>query len=354
LSDDVRKEIERAVAAANSDHSQSIALLEEIVKKAPLPVLFNNLGVEYARAKNTEAAQKAFSQAIAKDPTHAAASENLKLLASNDRKVNVPIDSPPSKVDVGPAVKYESGSVAALVVEPPSKNGEALQQIHVVNSGAGSGGGSYSIKYQPTPGSTVLVEPGKYDVLVKTGGGGLFTLAKDVVIKEQTTARINPNAVLGTLIIEPLNRKEFPQIKELFVVDTGSGRRLIRQWTDKLGAALPIAPGQYDILCKTVDNVEFDLMKSVSVGAGESKRIVTDDEIAAIVVYEPKVQGLNVKEIYALQAGTNQIAGKSDQFGKPIMVYAGGSYDVALQQQAGLTRLKSNITPKRGTLTEIR
>jgi len=90
------------------------------------------------------------------------------------------------------------------------------------------------------------------------------------------------------------------------------------------------------------------------VSARESKHIMTDNEIAAFVVYQPNVSGLDVEAIYALRAGTNEITAESKQFGNPIMVYAGASYDIALKQSGGLARIKNNVTPKRGELTEIR
>ena len=95
-------------------------------------------------------------------------------------------------------------------------------------------------------------------------------------------------------------------------------------------------------------------MKNVPVRARESTRVMTDNEIAGFVVYEPNVTGLDVEAIYALRAGTNEIASETKEFGNPIMVYAGESYDIALKQAGGLARIKSNVTPKRGALTEIR
>ena len=95
-------------------------------------------------------------------------------------------------------------------------------------------------------------------------------------------------------------------------------------------------------------------MKNIPVTARESKRIVTDNEIVGFVVYPPKLTGLAVEAIYALRAGTNEIASETKNFGTPIMVYAGESYDIALKQSGGLTRIKSNMTPRRGELTEVR
>jgi hypothetical protein len=72
------------------------------------------------------------------------------------------------------------------------------------------------------------------------------------------------------------------------------------------------------------------------------------------VVHQPDIRGLDVKAIYALRAGTNEIAGKSDAFGKSMMVYAGEQYDVPLERPAGLTRIRTKLTPTRGALTEVR
>jgi hypothetical protein len=167
-------------------------------------------------------------------------------------------------------------------------------------------------------------------------------------------ARINPNPILGSIVVDSLTLKGFPEIKEVIVFDAGTtGRRLIRQRTEKPGAMLPIPVGTYDVECKTADGSEFILVKNVSVKARESKRITTDNEIAGFVVNDPKVSGLEVEAIYALRAGTNEIAAEGKRFGEPILVYAGEAYDIALKQSSGVARIKSNVTPKRGALTEV-
>jgi hypothetical protein len=174
-------------------------------------------------------------------------------------------------------------------------------------------------------------------------------------VKAGTIATINPNAVLGSIVVDPLTRKGFPEIKAVIVFEAGkTGRRLIHQRTEKLGAMLPITAGTYDVECKTADGNEFALVKNVPVKAGQSSRVITDNEIAGFVIDEPKMTGLEVETIYALRAGTNEIAAESKNFGSPLMVYAGDTYDIALQQSGGLARIKSNVTPRRGAITEIR
>ena len=49
LSDDLRRQIEAAVnAATQNNHTESIRLLEQVAQAAPVPAIYNNLGVEYA------------------------------------------------------------------------------------------------------------------------------------------------------------------------------------------------------------------------------------------------------------------------------------------------------------------
>ena len=307
---------------------------------------------ELARQK-TEQAKEAASEAINTEKTLAKATETLAATPSPTR----PPEQPATATS---AVKFEKSSVPAIVVEKFDGPPDALDEFHVVKAGTNLRG-MYQVKYQPKPGSTVVVEPGTYDVVARTKGGGTYLLAGNVEVKDGTMARINPNPVLGSIIVEPLTRQGFPEIKEVVVFDAGTtGRahvagtpRLIRQRTDKPAAMLPIPAGTYDVECKTADGTEFTLVKNVSVKARESKRITTDNEIAGFVVNDPKVSGLEVEAIYALRAGTNEIAAEAKHFGNPILVYAGDSYDIALKQAGGVARIKSNVTPKRGALTEI-
>ncbi len=299
---------------------------------------------ELAKQK-TEQAKEAAGKAISAEKTLANRTEPLPTAP--------PVKGGSEHSATASAIKFEKSSVPAIVVEKLSGPANALDEFHIVEGGTDLGG-TYRVKYQPKPDSTLIVEPGTYDVVARTSGGGTFLLLGNVEVKDGTIARINPNAILGSIVVDPLTRKRFPEIKEVIVFDAGTtGRRLIRQRTEKPGVVLPIIAGTYDVECKTADGSQFVLVKNIPVRARESKRVVTDNEIAGFVVYEPKVSGLDVEAIYALRAGTNEIAGESKQFGNPIMVYAGESYDIALKQSGGLTRIKSNMTLRRGALTEV-
>lgn len=313
--------------------------------------------------KEVKAAEEQQNPELAKQKTEQAKEAASEAITTEKALANTPTPPPATPsvkgASVPPAtvtsvVKFEKSSVPAIVVEKFEASPDALDEFHIVQAGTDLSG-TYRVKYQPKPGSTVIVEAGTYDIVARTKGGGAFLVAENVEVKDATTARINPNPVLGSIVVDPLTRKEFPEIKEVVVFDAGmTGRRLIRQRTDKPGAMLPILAGTYDVECKTADGSEFILVKNVPVKARESKRIMTDNEIAGFIFNDPKITGLEVEAIYALRAGTNEIAAESKHFGNPLMVYAGESYDIALKQSGGLARIKSNVTPKRGALTDIR
>jgi hypothetical protein len=49
-----------------------------------------------------------------------------------------------------------------------------------------------------------------------------------------------------------------------------------------------------------------------------------------------------------------QLRAKVETWDVPMLVTGGVSYDIALEQSAGLTRTRSGITPGRGELVDIR
>jgi hypothetical protein len=346
LDGDLRRQIEQAVSAAlENNHAESIRLFEQIAASAPVPAVYNNLGVEYKKVQNEGASRKAFDLAKAKiAEATAEAAKSTPLSAAALRAPSVS----------GPGVRSEPSSVPAMVIEPLSPPYEAPGEIHVVDHGAATGG-SYQVRYMPTPGTPVVMNAGTYDVLLKSGGsyGAGFVLASNVEVKEGSMTRINPNALVGGIAVEPLARKGFPALKQLQVIDRGSAdKRLLAQSTDKLGVTLALAPGSYDILCTTGDDQTVIVTENVLVKAGVITRIDTVNQLAAIVVHPPNVR-TELKAVYALKAGTNRIASKVDAFDKPLLVTAGQSYDVALEQAAGLTHIRKAIVPKPGELLNI-
>jgi hypothetical protein len=347
LGDDLRRQIEAAVnAAKQSNHAESIRLLEQVAQAAPVPAIYNNLGVEYAKTQNVEASRRAFELSKEKIAEVAAA-------AANNRPLSAAALKPPTVS--GPGVRTESSAVPAMTIDAVSAPYEAPGEIHVIAHGTPVNT-SYQVKYRPEPGTTVVMEPGAYDVLMKVSSYGAgFVLASNVVVREGTLTHINPNPLVGGIAVEPVSKKGFPLIKKLEFIDRSSGdKRLLAQQTDKLGVTLPIAPGTYDVIGTTTYDQQVELASNLAVKAGQITRLDTLGEVASILVHAPNVKGLNMKAVYALKAGTNQVAAKVEAWDVPMLVPGGVSYDIGLEQSAGLTRIRSGITPGRGELVEIR
>ena len=349
LDDQLKEQIDRAVAAATEGkHRESIQLLEQIAAKAPVPAIFTNLGIEYAKLNDLDAARTAFAKAIEKDPSYEPARANLEVLENKNAKATS------SATTTTPAISVEKSPVPAILIERLEGPRDALKEIHVVEGGTKLGG-MYTVRYSLTPDSPTLVDPGTYDVLFKTAGGGTFVLARSIDVKDGQRVRINPNPLLGSILVEPLTRRGFPAIKGLLVFEAGTtGSRLVFQQTETLGVPLPIIPGRYDIQGETTDGNDFVLMKDVDVQARQVARIQTDSEVAAFVVHDPKISGAQIEAIYVLRAGGNEIIAQTKAFGQPMMVPPDGSYDIALKQPGGLAKIKTKVTAKRGELTEIR
>jgi len=347
LSDDLRSQIERAIAAATqNNHAESVRLFEQVANTVPVPSVYNNLGVEYAKTQNGDASRRAFALSNAKIAEVVAAAANNQPLSP------VALKAPAAS---GPAVRNEPSAIPAMTIDPVGGPYETPAEIHVVEHGTALSG-SYPVKYRPEAGTTVAMEPGSYDVLMKAGSYGAgFVLVSNVAVREGSLTHINPNAILGGIAIEPVSKKGFPLIKKLEFIDRSSGdKRLLAQQTAKLGVTLPIAPGAYDVVGTTTYDQQVQIADNLTVKAGEITKLDTLAQVASIIVHAPNVKGLDMKAVYALKAGTNQIAAKVNAWDVPMLVPGGASYDVALEQSAGLTRIRSGVTPGRGELLEIR
>ena len=344
LGEELKQLIEQAVASAiEGRHRKSVQLLEKIAAQAPLPSIYTNLGVEQAKLNNVDAAQAAFTRALEKDPEYQAALENRELLH---------IASAP-KGKEAPAITSEPSAISAILVDPLVANPTNLKEIHVVVAGT-SLSGFYNVRYSLKPGSPTIVSPGKYDLVFSAAEGGSFVLAKSVEVKEAQRIRIDPNILLGVILVEPLTRKEFPAIKEIRVLPAGtSGTRPIVQQSEKLGVSLPLVPGRYDIEGRTASDDYCTVLKNVEVKAQEVARIRTDEEVAGFVVRDPQLGAVKVNAIYVLKAGGNQIVAETKKFDQPMLVPAGGNYDIVIDQEGGRTTIRSNISAKRGELLKV-
>ncbi len=342
LSDDLRKQIEAAVTAAQqNNHTESVRLFEQLAKDAPVPAILHNLGVAYEKTRNADASGRAFE--LSKEKIAELTSAATKTGTLPDAAIKAPV--------TGPAIRTESSTIPTMTIDPVSAPYEAPGEIQVVVHGTPIRGG-YRVRYQPKPGVPVVMDPGAYDLVMKAANSNAgFVLASNVEVKEGTLTRINPNALIGGIAVEPVTKKGFPVIKSLQFVDKD---RLVAQETGKLGVTLPIAPGSYEVVGTTADGQQVQLAEGVAVNAGVITRFDPLGQVAAIVVSTPKVSGLAMKAIYALNAGTDRIAAKVEAWDVPMLVRAGVAYDIALDQASGLARIRTGVTPGRGELVEIR
>jgi len=167
LSDDLRKQIEAAVAAAQqNNHAESVRLFEQVAKAAPIPAIYNNLGVEYAQTKNVDASTRAFQLS----------KEKLAELTSAGTSSTLPDSAVKPPPVSGPGIRTEASAIPAMTIDPISPPYEAPDEINVVDHGT-SLRGAYRVKYQPKPGVTVAMEPGAYDVVLTVGSGAGFIVA---------------------------------------------------------------------------------------------------------------------------------------------------------------------------------
>jgi tetratricopeptide (TPR) repeat protein len=90
------KLIERAMEfTAKGQGAASIPLYQKALEQAPIPALYNNLGVAFAQTGNFSEAKKSLEQAVAKDPSYALAQNNLVSL-------NKPLITPVSDREIEP------------------------------------------------------------------------------------------------------------------------------------------------------------------------------------------------------------------------------------------------------------
>ena len=148
LSGDLRQQVEAALAAAmQSNHAESFRLFEKVAEGAPVPAVYNNLGVEYAKTQNPEASRRAFELSKAKIAELAEAAAKNRPLAADALR------PPPNS---GPGVRTESSSVPAMVIEPFAAPYVKPSEMHVIAHGTPVGG-SYQVKYKPEAGATVVM-----------------------------------------------------------------------------------------------------------------------------------------------------------------------------------------------------
>ncbi len=87
-----RRDFDQAtVRMLHRDYATAAALLEQAAKAAPVPVVFNNLGVIYAELNDRARAVNAFRQALARDVSYAPVRANLQRLRNFTSDAELPV-----------------------------------------------------------------------------------------------------------------------------------------------------------------------------------------------------------------------------------------------------------------------
>ena len=85
---DLKKKIADAQRyAADNNFGVAASILSDVAQRAPVAAVYNNLGVAYANGGNLEGAEKAFHDALGKDPNYKAAWANLGLVQQKEGKL---------------------------------------------------------------------------------------------------------------------------------------------------------------------------------------------------------------------------------------------------------------------------
>jgi hypothetical protein len=94
----------------------------------------------------------------------------------------------------------------------------------------------------------------------------------------------------------------------------------------------------------------------VEVNSGLGVEIDTNANVGAIVYDDPRIEGFEVESIYLVSAGTDiskrhTIIQQVKQFGAPLLVAAGGRYDLVLKPASGSgVKVQQDVSPSAGQI----
>lgn len=178
-------------------------------------------------------------------------------------------------------------------------------------------------------------------------------------------------SAVSAIVVSPLTVEGFPSIEEVYVTKPDANPYGPTFYLDGfvqsqkvLGKPLLVPPGEYNIVYRP-QGAEYlvTLVKNVKVQAKQTVKVDTNRAAAAITVKDPKIDGIEVENIYAGVPGENPngpvynlfgIRQSSDKFGQVMMVTAGEKYDIVLNPKEGQNvTIFEGIEPKGGQLTVV-
>ena len=205
----------------------------------------------------------------------------------------------------------------------------------------------------------MVVEPGSYDIILDPDGQSMVRLVEGLEIKSSQKITIDPNPLLNFILPRPLTLEGFPPLTKSFLMPAGSklsGFFYQKQSSKQMGQPLLIEAGHYDVYAEPAGGSFISLAKNVEVNSGLGVEIDTNANVGAIVYDDPRIEGFEVKSIYIVSAGTDisrrhTIIQQVKQFGAPLLVAAGGRYDLVLKPVSGsAVKVQQDVSPSAGQI----
>jgi hypothetical protein len=208
----------------------------------------------------------------------------------------------------------------------------------------------------------MLVDPGQYKIFIEAARQQRFLLIDSVKVEAGRKTIVNADPLVGYVQVIPVEGDGFPSLGDVYLAAGGtdeSSLHNILQRTSEIGVPMLISPGEYDVLCTPGVGRSLSLKRNASVSAGQMTVVDARESVAAIVLRDPQMAGLDLDSIFVIKTGTDtsglfHYVQTTDAFGKAMLVGANGPYDVLIRPKGGqLVTIAKNVTPKAGAVSYV-
>lgn len=267
-----------------------------------------------------------------------------------------------SSKNPGDAVTVTSSLLPTIVVSRITRFSEpTVEEIFVVAAG------THLSSFTPTQrasefGLPMIVETGTYDIVLDVKGQSMVTLIEGLEVASGQQLNVDADALVSFIVVRLPNQGGFPSLEQLFVLEAGtatSGYVQFRFSTTQIGMPMLVEPGVNDVYVDPSGGNFVALRTGVDVLAGHGLTLNADDGLAAIVHEDPQITGFELEDIYLVTAGTDigtyhNVYQRGAGFGAPMLVTAGGSYDVVLRPAGGNpVKVQQSVSPASGAIVRF-
>lgn len=263
--------------------------------------------------------------------------------------------------DPGAAIKLSSGPLTSIVVQPLTRFDEpSVKEILIAAAGTSLQSVFYPVQRSTQLGRAMVVEPGRYDVVIDFEDQSMVHLVQGLDVGEAQQATIATDSLISFIVPSDLALEEFPLLSEVFLMDAGSELASVfykKQSSKLTGVPLVVPAGAYDVYVEPKGGRFIKLIDNVSLAQGQGVWVDINSNAAAIVYADPKLETFELAGISIVAAGTDITKSyypiqQATDYGEPMMVPANGSYDVVLHPVDGRpVKVQRNVSPEAGRLT---